>query len=51
MRETYSQMMAGMGQYDIEATAQEICRRLDMLLSGKLWNEEKSTKTEKTAKQ
>ena len=50
MRETYSQMMAGMGQYDIEATAQEICRRLDMLLSGKLWNEEKSTKTEKTEK-
>ena len=44
MRETYGQMMAGTGQYDIEATAQEICRRLDMLLSGKLWNEEKTAK-------
>lgn len=44
MRETYSQLMAGTEQYDIEATAQEICRRLDMLLSGKLWNEEKAAK-------
>ena len=50
MRETYSQMMAGTGQYDIEAAAQEICRRLDMLLSGKLWNEEKPTKAAKTDK-
>lgn len=36
MREHYLKMMPGMGVYDMEKAAFEICRRLDLILSGML---------------
>ena len=40
MRETYEQMLeSGIREETLSACASEICRRLDMLLIGKLWKE------------
>ena len=40
MRKTYEQMIRPAGAYDIDESAPEICRRLDMLLVGRLWKDE-----------
>ena len=37
MRETYRQMMPSDGEFELNECGQEICRRLDILLVGKLW--------------
>ena len=39
MRKTYEQMMPRDGAFDIDESAPEICRRLDILLIGTLWKE------------
>lgn len=40
MQETFRQMMPADGEFELADCAQEICRRLDMLLVGKLWKKE-----------
>ena len=37
MWKTFHEMMPQDGEFDIDMNAPEICRRLDMLLVGKMW--------------